>query len=191
MAAISKVELQGTAALRQRLHTMITRGADPQPLLRQIAGIMDDEVQQNFEAGGRDPKWPESKRVKKSGGQTLIKSAQLVNSIQQFVTANAAGLSTNKEYAAIHNFGGEIKRGPHYSTVRLRTDARGNLLRQSTEGLKANLAVFAKASHKRTVTRFRFNNGYTINMPQREYFKISPTGLENIKWAAVQFVFGP
>lgn len=186
---IKKVELQGAAQARKKLALMISRSQNPEPLLRQIAGIMDDEVEQNFAVGGR-PAWPKSQRVKKHGGQTLIDSAQLVNSIQQFVTARSAGVATNKEYGAIHNFGGEIKRKPYYSEVRLRTDARGNLLRQGTEGLKANLAVFARKRHKRAVTRFRFSQGYTIRMPQREYMVVSPAGVTNIEKAALNFVCG-
>jgi len=190
MSVIKKVHLQGLEAAKARIREMISRGKHPEPLFRDVAGIMDREVEDNFAAGGRDPQWPESKRVKKHGGQTLIDSAQLVNSIQDFVTDTSAGVATNKEYAAIHNDGGEIKRGPSYITTRLRTDARGNLLRQGTEGTLGNLAVFAKASHKRVRTRFRFNSGYSITMPQREFMKVSPAGVTDIEDAAQLFFTG-
>lgn len=194
---LKKVELQGAEELQRRIGAMIARGQNMRPLLIEISEIMYDEVMQNFAAHGRDPEWPElarstKRRYAKKGYSlepTLDRtSAGLVSSIQAFVAAAAAGVGTNKTYAAIHNFGGDIARGPHYSTVRLRTDARGNLLRQGTEGLEANLAVFAKASHKRAATRFRFNAGYTIHMPQREFMKVSPAGMGKIEGAAAAFL---
>lgn len=185
-----KTELQGVENARRIIAAMIAHGRNIEPLQREIAAIMHDEVEENFHAGGRDPKWKVSKRVQKTGGQTLIDSAQLVNSIQEFVSGNSAGVQTNKEYAAIHNFGGPITRKPHSGTVRLRTDAKGNLLRQGATGLKANLAVFAKSSHKRAVSKSFTSNGSTWNMPQREFAKVSPAGIGRIEQAAAAFISG-
>jgi phage gpG-like protein len=186
---IKKIELQGVENARRIIGEMIASGRNIKPLQVEINGILHDEVEENFQAGGRDPKWPESQRVKKHGGQTLIDSAQLVNSIQEFVSNNSSGLQTNKEHAAIHNFGGEIKRQPYSGSVRLRTDAKGNLLRQGS-GLKANLAVFARSSHKRATERSYTSSGYTIRMPQREFMKISPAGVGKIETAATAFLTG-
>lgn len=190
MAEQIKISLQGVENSRRIIREMIARGRNIRPLQWEIAGIMDDEVEENFQAGGRNPQWPESQRVKKHGGQTLIDSAQLRDSIQPFITSNAAGVATNKDYAAIHNFGGPIQRQPHTGNVRLRTDARGNLLRQGSEGLKANLAVFARSSHKRAVDRSFSSAGYTIQMPPREYMKVSPGGIGAIEAAAGAFLTG-
>lgn len=190
MADQIKIALLGVEALQQQLRAMRSRGSNLKQLQGDIAGIMKDEVEANFAAGGRDPEWPESERVKKHGGQTMIDSSQLVNSIQEFVTGNASGVFTNKVYAAIHNFGGPITRKPYSSTTRLRTDAKGNLLRQGDEGLKANLAIFAKASHKRTRDYFRFSMGHTFNMPQREFMKVSAGGIGQIEIAAAAFISG-
>jgi len=190
MADRIKISLQGLENARRIIGEMIARGRNIHPLQLDIAGIMHDEVEENFAAGGRDPEWPESERVKKHGGQTLIESAQLVNSIQEFVAGNASGVFTNKIYAAIHNFGGPITRKPFESSVRLRTDAKGNLLRQGTEGLKANLAVFAKSSHKRAAERKYSSAGYTINMPKREFMKVSGGGIGRIETAAAAFISG-
>ena len=188
---LKKVELQGVAELKRRIGEMIAHGRNTAPLMRQIAGIMADEVEENFEAEGR-PAWPKSKRAAREGGKTLQDSGLLVASIQQFIAwdATSASVSTNRKYAAIHNFGGEIKRYPFSSTVRLRTDAKGNLLRQGDEGLKANLAVFAKSGHKRTRDYFRFSMGYTIRMPRREFMRVSPAGLGDIEAAAARFISG-
>lgn len=185
-----KTTLHGVEALQLQLAEMRRHGSNLKPLQIEIAAIMHDEVEENFQAGGRNPSWPASKRVRKHGGQTLIDSAGLVNSIQQFVSGNTAGVFTNKAYAAIHNFGGPITRKPHTGTVRLRTDAKGNLLRQGSEGLKANLAVFAKSSHKRAVSKSFSSSGYTWNMPQREFMKVSPGGIGQIEQAAAVFISG-
>ncbi len=181
------VELQGLDNLKRQLGQMISAYSHMEPLFHEISGIMDYEVEENFQAGGRDPQWPESQRVKKHGGQTLIDSAQLVGSIQEFITGNSAGVSTNKPYAAIHNFGGDIVRKPFSGSVRLRTNAKGDLLRQDGH---ANLAVFAKGRHKRAVTRDFSSDGFTIHMPQREFMKISSQGMANIELAAARFITG-
>ena len=190
---IKRIDLQGVETLKRRIGDMISRGENPRPLFVEISEIMHAEVDENFAAGGRDPKWKMSKRAQKEGGQTLIDHGMdggLLGSIQTFVTATSAGVATNKKYAAIHNFGGDIQRKPYSATTRLRTDAKGNLLRQGTEGLKANLAVFAKASHKRTRDYFRFSMGYTIHMPQREFMKVGGVGIAKIEDAAAKFITG-
>jgi len=184
---IIKLELQGLDGLQSRIAAMISAGNDMRPLFVNIASIMHSEVEANFQAGGRDPQWPESERVKKHGGQTLIDSAQLISSIQEFVTGSSTGVSTNKAYAAIHNFGGDIERKPHHGSVRLRTDAKGNLLRQSGNN---NLAVFAKSSHKRAMEKSFSSEGWIIHMPQREFMKISDGGIGKIEAAAMVFFAG-
>lgn len=183
-----KTYLQGAEKVKAIIAQMISRGENIKPLQREINAIMHNEVDENFQAGGRDPSWPESKRATKQGGQTLIDSGQLVGSIQEFISGNTSGVSTNKAYAAIHNFGGPITRHPFSMRIKLRTDAKGNLLRQGTEGFKANLAIFAKFSHKRTATRTYTSNGWTINMPQREFMKVSPAGIGKIEAAAAAFL---
>jgi phage gpG-like protein len=187
---IKRIDLQGTENARRIIGEMIARGRNIRPLQVDISEIIHDEVTANFLAGGRDPEWPESERVKKFGGETLIDKGILVASIQAFIDGSSAGVATNNAYAAIHNFGGDIERKPYSSTTRLRTDAKGNLLRQGSEGLKANLAIFAKSSHKRTRDYFRFSMGYRIHMPQREFMKISGEGIGKIEAAAAVFLTG-
>jgi phage gpG-like protein len=59
--------------------------------------------------------------------------------------AIASAIGTPVKYAALHEFGGVVKRVLLAGSVRLRTDRQGNLLRQGKNG---KLAVFAKRSHK-------------------------------------------
>jgi len=183
---LKRIEIEGLDLLKRRLSGMIAHGENMLPLFRDIAAIMADEVEGNFDAQGRPP-WKPSKRAQREGGKTLQDTGQLAASIQEFVTATSAGVGTNKEYAAIHHFGGDITRYPFSSTVRLRTLASGALMRQT--GFD-NLARFAGARHKRAVTRRFTSSGFTITMPSRPYMVITPGGMGKIEAAAREFLFG-
>lgn len=83
------------------------------PLMREIAGIMESAVEDNFAAQGR-PKWmglhPQT-AAKRPGGKILQASGRLASSIVKAVDASSATVGTNVKYAAIHQFGGQTK--PH------------------------------------------------------------------------------
>ncbi len=153
------------------------------------------------------------KRVvaEKLSGQVLnVRTGRLWRSINQAVVQTDGGnsitgiVSTAVEYAAIHEYGGVIHRVSNPGVVRLRTDAKGNLLRQGEEGALAHLAVFAKRSHKRfkevtfasAYVTDDFGNQvgvpkpYEIVMPQRSFLRsalqeMSPEILAEIRAAAI------
>ncbi|MEW5745263.1 MAG: phage virion morphogenesis protein [Nitrospirota bacterium] len=104
-----KIGVKDKEALRL-LTDLQGRGANMSPVMRQIAGIMHDAVEQNFEAEGR-PRWRPSKRALMQQGKTLQKSGQLAASIAQKHDARSARVGTNTVYAAIHQFGGKAGRG--------------------------------------------------------------------------------
>ena len=87
------------------------------PLMKNIAGILEDSVEENFEQQGR-PKWKELKkstieqRTKKNyyPGKILQMRGELAASITSFYDDNSAIVGTNKVYAAIHQFGGKAGR---------------------------------------------------------------------------------
>ncbi len=93
------------------------------PVMRVIAGIMHDAVEENFAKEGR-PKWkplaPSTirQRAKKGHwpGKILQVSGQLASSITQKATSTSAIVGTNKKYAALHQFGGKAGRG-HKATI--------------------------------------------------------------------------
>ncbi len=94
-----------------RLLSSVTKKLnDLTPLMRQIAGIMHDAVEENFAQGGR-PKWKPSARALREGGKTLQDTGRLAASITSRATGNQAMVGTNVVYAAIHQFGG--KTSPH------------------------------------------------------------------------------
>jgi phage gpG-like protein len=89
--------------------------------LDECAEVLVSSIEQNFAAEGRfsepgswrggSSKWQPSGAAKKRGGMTLSDSGQLRASVQKNVqsykVANGARaeVATNKEYAAVHNFG--------------------------------------------------------------------------------------
>lgn len=96
--------------VQKALQSLARKVKDMTPLMRKIAGIMHDAVEENFAQEGR-PKWKPSKRAMKQGGKTLQDTGQLAASISQKATSNSALVGTNKKYAAIHQFGGKAGRG--------------------------------------------------------------------------------
>lgn len=61
------------------------------------------------ETGPDGEKWEQSYRAKEEGGQTLSKDGHLRNSITHEASADKLEVGSNRIYAAIHQFGGEIK----------------------------------------------------------------------------------
>lgn len=151
------------------------------PLMRELAGIMADAVEENFAQEGR-PKWqglaPRT-RKRRPDGMILQGSGRLAGSIVQTSDANAAAVGTNVKYAAIHNFGGTINYAPRSGVTRLRTNARGELLRQ---GHDKRLAIFAKDGHKR-VRAVRWTNptGWSVVMPRREFLAATEGDVERME----------
>lgn len=100
------------------LRAMISQLQDRQELMRNLAGVMHGAIEDNFDAGGR-PAWadlhPGTKAARaKQGtwpGQILVRSGQLVASLQDQWDNDHARVGTNKAYAAIINFGGQTR--PH------------------------------------------------------------------------------
>jgi phage virion morphogenesis protein len=88
------------------LQAINSRLSDMTPIMRQIAGIMQDAVEENFAQQGR-PRWKPSARASREGGMTLQDTGRLAASITSRSTGNQAVVGTNVVYAAIHQFGGK------------------------------------------------------------------------------------
>ena len=85
------------------------------PLLRRIANTMQNTIEESFDkqASPFGEKWkPNAPKTlqKKRGNKILIQSGLLSQSFTQKVTGSSAQVGTNKEYAAIHQFGGKAGR---------------------------------------------------------------------------------
>jgi phage virion morphogenesis protein len=103
--------------LQQALKKLADKTSDLRPLMQNIAGIMEDSVEDNFEQEGR-PKWQKLspatiKQRRKKGywpGRILQMRGELASSITSSYDSNSAIIGTNKKYAAIHQFGGDAGR---------------------------------------------------------------------------------
>lgn len=170
-------------AAQQRIAEVIGLLKDGRPLFQRIAGTLEAETEANFAAQGR-PSWvPLSRktlaeRTKRNKGRSVLKILQdrgiLAASISSdygpdFALIGAGGAA--RDYAAIHQEGGTIERAPYSTKVRLRTNAKGNLVRHSK-----NLATFARDGHKRVRESWHQVDAYKITIPARPYLPFQGSG---------------
>lgn len=100
--------------LNQVLDKLFEKTSDLKPLMKSIAGTMADAVEENFKQEGR-PEWEKLKestiklRTQKGywPGKILQMRGELAASITSNYDETSAIVGTNKEYAAIHQFGGK------------------------------------------------------------------------------------
>lgn len=103
--------------LQQALNKLTDKCSDLRPLMQNIAGTLEDSVEENFENEG-SPKWKELSKVtikqrKKKGywpSRILQVSGELASSITSSYDSSSAVVGTNKVYATIHQFGGKAGR---------------------------------------------------------------------------------
>ena len=131
------------------------RLSDPQQPLRECGLVLLRSVSKNFKAGGRPKKWKKSNRAKESGGQTLVDTARLKNSITMKVEGKKLTVGTNVIYAAIHDQGGKISKNASIKR-------HWRYIRQAFGRPIARKRVLVKA-HQRKMN---------LNMPQREFLLI-------------------
>ena len=151
------------------------------PLYKQVSLALEFHTEQNFEARGR-PDWMPlaaatvRERTKRNNGSSVLQILQdrgiLASSVSSrygadFSEIGAGGAAS--DYAAIQQFGGTINRAPYSIKTRLRTDRKGNLLRQGEEGSAKGRAVFAKNSHKSVAESWNEVEAYSITIPARPY----------------------
>lgn len=83
-----------------------------------------------------------------------------------------------KDYAAAQQFGADIDIPARSVKTRLRTDQKGNLLRQGAEWTKKNLAVFASDDHKRVRESWSEVGAFSIHLPARPYLPFRGAGAD-------------
>jgi phage gpG-like protein len=99
---INALELRSDLALIQG------RLEHPRQALRECGLLLLRSVAKNFNQGGRPVRWHPSARALREGGQTLVDTARLKNSITMSVTDDTLRVGTNVAYAAIHQLGGKL-----------------------------------------------------------------------------------
>lgn len=155
------------------------------PLMKQISGIMLDNVHQNFESEGR-PHWVSladqtiTDRRNKGywPGKILQRTGQLLKSVTAKYDNDSAQVGTNKNYAALHQFGGTINQA-----------ARSSIYTQSRYLKGKRKGKFKKVSNEKRV----FGKGFTfsarsINVPARPFLVLSDEGMSEIKQAIVNYI---
>lgn len=173
--------------VRESLSSLAASLEDMSPLMLNISEVLYDATMQNFVFEGR-PGWqalsPATIRQRtKDGhwpGRMLQQSGLLLASIHTLSTRDTAIVSAAEPYAAIQQLGGTIEKKARSGTIRLRTNARGQLVRQGGTGSEKNLAVFAKTkgsrAHKR-YTEVGFESAaHSVTIPARPYLPIMSEG---------------
>lgn len=185
------VRLTGAEPLLARLHAL----GDPR-LMKAAMGQVRDELAAlaalTFEEQ-RDPwgqPWkplrPSTIRARRKGkGSGSTKPLQDTVQLRDSVTARMVGpttveIGTAHPFAAVHQLGANIQHAARSLRVRLRTNARGELLRRKDkDGKPTKLAIFAKDSHKRYREVWgTAGNGWTVHIPARPFLPIRPGGAD-------------
>ena len=134
--------------LQSYLDLLALKSSNLRPLMKNIAGILEDSVEENFEQQGR-PKWERLKkstivqRTKKGyyPGKILQMRGELAASITSYYDDNSAIVGTNKVYAAIHQFGGKAGSGKNVEVaarpyLKLGSEENKQILKEITHYLK-------------------------------------------------------
>ncbi len=100
--------------VQQMLGQIAKRIGNPEPALKVIGGIIRTSVVRNFEKGGRPDKWEKHSKLTEArrgkGAPILIKQGfegGLMGSISVKTEKDSVIVGTNKEYAAVHQFGAD------------------------------------------------------------------------------------
>lgn len=155
---------------------------DMTPALQAIGDDIVAETQLRFRES-RDPYgvgWLPLKpstvaKRRKGSSQPLLDTGRLRNSIAARVDAasNSVVIGSNVAYAAIHQFGGDIRFGARSLKVRLR-----KVKINRADGTSYMATRFAKYAHKNAVEKWGTNaSGWVVKIPARPYL---PTAERNL-----------
>lgn len=152
-------------------------------LMKNCAGIMTDEVEENFAKEGRPSKWrglkpSTKKRRQKMGhwpGKILQVRGRLAKSFQPAWDNNHAVCGTNVVYARIQHFGGTTKHAARMRVLHFDQVHRGRM----THGRPGTGDRFAKPSKAKYGMRVA-GNAYSATIPARPILYISPYGIQRM-----------
>jgi phage gpG-like protein len=144
----------------QRVLTGVARAIDRQNQL--TVGLVQRKYL-SFPKNG--PSVPNGLRVQSNRLRGSVRATQCVLLTDGRITSS---IGSNVVYAAIHEFGGPSHHPARPCKVRLRTDRRGNLLRQGANG---KLAVFARAEHKQVKLVAGQTKAYDVTLPERAFIR--------------------
>lgn len=180
MSIAATIGVTGLDKVGGAVRRMEQLGVSPRPLWEAFGQYGESSTRLRFQkqAGPDGKAWRPSRRVQKHGGQTLVLKRRLERSITYRANNSGTEWGSNVVYARIHQLGGKIEKLAFSSTLRLRTNRSGALLRQAEH---SNLSVFARAHHKQAVTRRYTVGAHTINMPARPYLGVNAADVREMR----------
>jgi phage virion morphogenesis protein len=173
------------------LDRIARKGKNAVPLMREIAGIMTDAVEENFEKEGR-PKWAPlaastiRNRQRKGNwpGRILQVRGKLAASIQSDYDATNAVVGTNDKRARIHQMGGIIRHAARERVLHFSQHTRGKM----THGKPGkNVDHFAKPGKAQYGMKVQ-GKAYETTIPARPFLHLEPTDGRRILEAARRFL---
>lgn len=159
---MAKIKLVGGAELKRRILETIGEA---------YVSIVDDQFNSEGDAWGKP--WQKistkRRRGKRITASILTDTGDLRRNTSFRIVGDKVIVTNNKEYAAIHNFGGEIKIPKRKQTIRLK---KGRFVSQFTKTGAKRKGVKARQV---TIPATKFN------MPQREFFVVNKKVLQSLK----------
>lgn len=103
-----------SADAESMLKTLYNKTGNLRPLMKNLAGIIADSVEENFDKEGRPSKWAALKeatikqriKLNKYPAKILQLNGHLVSSISTHYDEDSAIIGSNLDYARIHQLGG-------------------------------------------------------------------------------------
>lgn len=180
--SLIRIELDGGAEINAALGRLGALMGDMTPLMRQFVGIMADAVEDNFDREQTpdghpwEPLKPDTIKARESRGywpgKILQQRGQLAASIAREFGSNYAAVGTNLEYAAIHQFGGDIQIAARSQRLYFKQGKDGTIGTQFVKKSKSNFAQWATLG------------AYGIHIPARPYLGLSAAAQAQILAAA-------
>lgn len=174
-----RVDITGAEETLAALRRAAERTAEPRGLWDAIGLLLVGSTQQRFErgVGPSGSPWPPSARARFGGGKTLIDTARLMQSITFVASDAGVEVGTNVIYAAIHQFGGDIKHAARQHTTYRKYDARTDEL--SSQFVKRKHSNFAEDV---TIP------AHTVTMPARPFLGLDQDDERDIVQTAEDFL---
>lgn len=179
MSELIKIDVKDQE-IKRSLKKLTEKTKNMRPIMRKISAKMHSATEENFRTEGArlGKKWqdlsPSTKkqraRIGKWPGAILQQQGSLVASISTYHDDNTAAVGTNKEYAAIHQLGGEIN---HPARERIMH------FKSYKSGKKKGKTLFSK-SGSATYGMKAPGKAYTITMPARPFLGLNDDDLNKI-----------
>lgn len=159
--AVEQLDIDAPLAV---LRAIERRALDLTDVMDEIGGALATNTRVRFERGiGPDGlPWLPSARALDEGGQTLVDTGRLRDSITHAADAASVAVGTNLVYAGIHQFGGDIAMPERTQTIYRRLDDVAEAGRATP---------FVKRRHAGIATDHTVG-AHTVTMPARPFLGI-------------------